>query len=205
MTAEAGPSDQPGAAGSPDVVAPRFPVVASTVVHQGLMMTLRVDRVDMPDGTAVDREVAQRPGAVAVVPLTSDGEVVLVRQYRHPVGRYELEIPAGLLDADDETEEEAAQRELSEEIGMAAGRLERLTRFWNSAGWSDEATTVFAGRDLYASAPDHEFTAQAEEADMAVLRMPLSSAIGKVRSEEITDAKTVIGLLLVAGDRSNGP
>lgn len=175
----------------------RYDVVESTVTHEGVMSTLRVDQVTMPGGDVASREVAQRPDAVAVVPLTTDGEVVMLRQYRHPVGRYELEIPAGLLDVKGEAEAEAAQRELVEEIGMTAGTLERLTRFWNSAGWSDEATTVFVGRDLRPAVPDDDFVAEHEEADMQVLRVPLAEAVALVRSGAITDAKTVIGLLLV--------
>lgn len=178
-----------------------FPVVGSDVTHEGVMVTVRVDRVAMPDGE-VDREVARRPSAVAVVPLTDAGEVVLLRQYRHPVGGYELEIPAGLLDIEDEPEDAAAQRELAEEIGMRAGRLRRLTRFWNSAGWSDEATTVFVGTQLQPAAPDDGFVADAEEADMQVLRLPLAAALARVRDGRIADAKTIVGLLLVGGDLS---
>lgn len=177
-----------------------FAVVESTVTHEGVMSTLRVDRIAMPGGWVASREVAQRPDAVAVVPLTTDGEVVMLRQYRHPVGRHELEIPAGLLDVEGEAEREAAQRELAEEIGMTAGTLERLTRFWNSAGWSDEATTVFVGRDLSPATPDDDFVPEAEEADMQVLRVPLAEAVALARSGAITDAKTVIGLLLVGCD-----
>ena len=186
--------------GRAPAAAAHFPVVESTVTHEGMMSTLRVDRIAMPGGRVASREVAQRPDAVAIVPLTSDGDVVMLRQYRHPVGRYELEVPAGLLDVDGEEEADAAQRELTEEIGMAAGTLERLTRFWNSAGWSDEATTVFVGRDLRPATPDDDFVAEAEEADMQVLRVPLAEAVALVCSGEITDAKTVIGLLLVGCD-----
>ena len=178
----------------------RFDVVDSTVTHEGVMSTLRVDRVAMPGGRVASREVAQRPDAVAVVPLTDDGEVFMLRQYRHPVGRYELEIPAGLLDVEGESEADAAQRELAEEIGMTAGTLDRLTRFWNSAGWSDEATTLFVGRDLSPATPDDDFVAEAEEADMEVLRVPLAEAVALVRTGAVTDAKTVIGLLLVGCD-----
>jgi 8-oxo-dGTP pyrophosphatase MutT (NUDIX family) len=181
----------------------RFPVVDSQVHYEGPMSTVRVDEVQMPGGSVATREVAHRPDAVAVVPMTADGEVVLVRQYRHPVRRYELEIPAGLLDVEGESEEETAQRELAEEIRMTAGRLERLTRFWNSAGWTNESTTVFVGHDLRPATPD-DFVAQAEEADMAVLRVPLAEAVAKARNGEITDAKTVIGLLLVAGSGDRG-
>lgn len=181
----------------------RYDVIESTVTHEGVMSTLRVDKVAMPSGRVAPREVAQRPDAVAVVPLTTDGDVIMLRQYRHPVGRYELEIPAGLLDVEGESEAEAAQRELVEEIGMTAGTLERLTRFWNSAGWTDEATTVFVGRDLRPAAPDDDFVPEGEEADMEVLRVSLADAVARARSGAVTDAKTVIGLLLVGCDAAD--
>lgn len=189
---------------STDQSAVAFPVVGSDVTHEGLMVTVRVDQVAMPDGNTVSREVARRPNAVAVVPLTDDAEVVMLRQYRHPVGRYELEIPAGLLDVEGEPEDAAAQRELAEEIGMRAGRLRRLTRFWNSAGWSDEATTVFVGTQLQPATPDDGFVAEAEEADMELLHVPLADALEHVRAGRITDAKTIVGLLLAGGHGSLG-
>jgi 8-oxo-dGTP pyrophosphatase MutT (NUDIX family) len=176
-----------------------FEVIASEVTHEGVMSTLRVDEVAMPAGGVASREVAVRPDAVAIVPLTDDGDVVMLRQYRHPVGRYELEIPAGLLDVDGEAPEDAVQRELAEEAGMRAATVRRLTRFYNSAGWTDESTTVYLGTGLSPAAPDDGFEAEAEEADMQVLRMPFAKAVAMARRGEITDAKTVIGLLLVAG------
>jgi len=175
-----------------------FEVTASRVTHRGMLTTVRVDTLRAPDGTSVEREIAERPDAVGMVPLTADGEVILVRQYRHAVGRYELEIPAGLLDVEGEAADAAAQRELIEEIGMTAGTLRRLICFSNSAGWSDEATEVFLATDLREAALDAGFVADAEEADMTVLRVPLDDAVAAVRRGEIRDAKTVIGLLLVA-------
>lgn len=184
--------------GGQDVQASDFSVASSKVTHEGMLTTLRVDTVRMPDGEAVEREIAQRPNAVAMVPLTDAGEVILVRQYRHAVGAHELEIPAGLLDVDGESEDDAAQRELAEEIGATAGTLRRLIRFHNSSGWSEEATIVFRATDLTeATAPDG-FVAEGEEAAMTVVRMPLHDAVAAVHRNEITDAKTVIGLLLVA-------
>jgi ADP-ribose pyrophosphatase len=179
-----------------------FVTAESAVTHRGVLTTMRVDTLHTPDGSTVQREVAERPNAVAMVPLTGDGDVILVRQYRHPVGRHELEIPAGLLDIEGEREEDAAQRELAEEIGMAAGTLRRLLCFHNSGGWSDESTTVFVATDLR-DAEASDFVAEAEEADMAVLRMPLGDAVAAVHRGEIQDAKTVIGLLLVATNRSS--
>jgi len=190
--------DVAGAGGGHGPQTARFPVAASEVTHEGMLTTLRVDTVRMPDGEAVLREIAQRPDAVAMVPVTDDGEVILVRQYRHAVGAYELEIPAGLLDVDGESEEVAAQRELAEEIGVTAGTLARLIRFHNSSGWSEEATIVFLASDLRAAAAPEGFEAEGEEADMTVVRMPLDDAVAAVHRNEIADAKTVIGVLLVA-------
>jgi 8-oxo-dGTP pyrophosphatase MutT (NUDIX family) len=179
-----------------------FAVTSSAVTHRGMLTTMRVDTVHTPDGSTVQREVAERPNAVAMVPLTADDQVILVRQYRHPVGRYELEIPAGILDIEGEREEAAAQRELAEEIGMTAGSLRKLLCFHNSGGWSDEATTVFLATDLRDAATS-DFVAEAEEADMSVHRIPLDEAVAAVHRGEIQDAKTVIGLLLVATDRAS--
>lgn len=179
-----------------------FAVAASTVTHEGVLTTMRVDTVRMPDGGTVEREIAERPNAVAMVPLTDTGEVVLVRQYRHAVGRYELEIPAGLLDVEGEPEDDAAQRELAEEIGVTAAVLRRLTCFHNSSGWSDEATIVYLATGLRDAAIDG-YVAEAEEADMTIVRMRLDDALAAVLRGEISDAKTVIGLLFVATDAAS--
>lgn len=175
-----------------------FAVTQSQVTHEGMLTTLRVDTVRMPDGDTAEREIASRPDAVAMVPVTAGGEVVLVRQYRHAVGGYMLEVPAGLLDVDGEDTDEAAQRELAEEIGVRAGTLERALTFHNSSGWSEESTIVYIATNLREVTPPEDFTAEAEEADMDVVRVPLTDAIAAVRRGEITDAKTVIGLLYVA-------
>jgi 8-oxo-dGTP pyrophosphatase MutT (NUDIX family) len=179
-----------------------YAVASSAVTHRGVLTTMRVDTVHTPDGSTVQREVAERPNAVAMVPLTADNEVVMVRQYRHPVGRYELEIPAGLLDVEGEREEDAAQRELAEEIGMTAGTLREVLCFHNSSGWSDEATTVFVATGLR-PAQAGDFAAEAEEADMSIHHVPLDDAVAAVHRGEIRDAKTVIGLLLVATERAS--
>lgn len=175
-----------------------FPVESSHRAYDGVLSHVRVDQVRMPDGGVVSREVVEHPDAVAVVPLEADGTVVLLRQYRHPVGQLVLEVPAGILDVAEEERADAARRELAEEAGLAAGTLEELVRFHNSAGWTDEATTIYLATDLQAvDAPDG-FVADAEEADMEVVRLPLTAAVAMVARGAVTDAKTVIGLLLAA-------
>jgi len=172
-----------------------FETVSSEVVYEGFS-TVRRDVVRMPDGEEVEREIVQHPSAVAIVPLRADGQVVLLRQYRHAIGRYVLEIPAGKLDVEGEPPHEAAQRELAEEIGQRASRLVVLTEFVNSSGWATETTTVYLGSDLQEVARPDGFRAEAEEADMEIVVLPLAEALDQVRSGAIADAKTIIGLLL---------
>jgi len=180
------------------VTAGWFATVASNTPYEGAFLSVRVDEVAMPDGTTAHREVIGHLGAVAVVPVMDDGTVVLLKQYRHAIGRYNVEIPAGKLDVEGEDFEAAAQRELVEEIGHRAGRLDHLTTFLNSAGWTDEVTHVYLGRELEGATPPPEFQPKAEEADMEVLRLPMSECLAMVDEGSLTDAKTVIGLLLAA-------
>ena len=173
-----------------------YAVVSTTMTHSGVLSNVRVDEVRMPGGETARREVVEHDNAVAVVAIDPDGKVVLLRHYRHPVGRRMLEIPAGKLDVEGESPEAAAHRELVEEAGLRAARLDPLIHFFNSAGWSDEATTVYFTDEVTPGAPDDDFTALDEEADLEVIRMPIAEAVAAVESGEICDAKTVIGLLL---------
>lgn len=175
-----------------------FETLDRTAAFQGTFATVRIDRVRMPDGTVADREVVEQDDAAAVVPLLDDGTVILLRQYRQPFGDYVLEIPAGKLDHEGEGPEETAARELVEETGWRARRLERLTAFRNSAGWTDEVTTVYLGTGLTHEGVPDDFEREAEEEDMEVVRLPLDEAVAEVRAGTITDAKTIIGLLLAA-------
>ncbi len=124
----------------------------------------------------------------------------MLRQYRHPVGERLLELPAGKLDVDGESREDAARRELCEEVGLEAGELVELATFHNSAGWTDESTTVYLARDVRPAPTPPGFTATAEEADMEVVRLPLAQAVALAAAGELCDAKTIVGVLL-AGHR----
>lgn len=175
-----------------------YRVEDSEVVYDGVLSTVRVDRVRMPDGSVAEREVVAHLDAVAVVAIDADGSVVLVRQHRHALGRRMLELPAGMLDVDGEDDRTAAQRELAEEVGLQARSWRRLIRFHNSAGWTDETTTVYLAEGLEPVAAPEDFTPEAEEADMEVVRLPLGEAVSAARRGEISDAKTLVGLLLAA-------
>lgn len=180
-----------------------YQVQSTTVTHEGTLSTVRVDQVVMPDGSVADREVVEHDSAVGVVAIESDGTVVLIRHYRHAVGERMLEIPAGKLDVEGEAPIDAARRELAEEVGLEADGFVELIHFANSAGWSDEATTVYLAAAARPCGTPEGFTAEHEEADIEVVRMSLDDALARIDAGEITDAKTVIGLLLAHRHLSN--
>lgn len=174
-----------------------YETLSSETVYDGYS-TVRRDELRMPDGTTGVREYVDHDDAVAMVPVMSDGSVLLLKQYRHPLGRYLLEIPAGKLDQQGEEPAAAAQRELREEVGYAAGNLHELTRFHNSAGWTTETTTVYLATELSEQPAPDGFEPTGEEADMEIVRIPLLDAVEQARRGSLTDAKTILGLLLAA-------
>lgn len=166
---------------------------AERPVHEGAVITTSVGSFTAPDGSSFERDLVHHPGAVSVVPLTDDGRVVFVRQYRAALDRVLLEIPAGKRDVADEPPEVTAGRELTEEIGRAAGSLTLLAEFHNSPGFSDEHSYVYLGRDLTEVADDRQGV---EEQHMTVELVPLASVPELIASGELTDAKSIIGCLL---------
>ncbi|HEY2723913.1 MAG TPA: NUDIX hydrolase [Pseudonocardiaceae bacterium] len=172
-----------------------FAVTDSETVYRGRILALRRDRVVMPGGRIAVREVVEHQGAVAILPLDDDGSVVMIDQYRHPVGRRLRELPAGLLDADGEAPVTTAQRELVEEIGCTARDWSVLVDLTPSPGFSDEAVRVFLARGLTEvgrPAVDGD-----EEADLEVVRLPLLDAVRQALAGEIVNAASVAGLLAV--------
>ena len=172
-----------------------FETVDSRVVHEG-HVTLRIDRVRMPDGTA-EREVAVPPDAVGVVALVED-DVVLVRQHRQPIGRTTLEVPAGIRDVEGEDVIATGRRELAEECGLASDDWSVLTTIHVSPGWCTEEVTLLLARDCHPVPAPPGFEASGEEAAMEVVRLPLAAAAQAVRDGTITDAKAALAVLLVA-------
>lgn len=172
-----------------------FQTVGSRVVHEG-HITLRIDEITTPDGV-VEREIAVPPDAVAVVALF-DGDVVLVRQHRQALGSTTLELPAGVLDHEGEQVEQAAARELAEECQLAARQWRVLTTLAPTPGWSTERVTLLQADGVHPAAAPEGFEPAAEEAAMEVVRLPLAAALEAVRDGTILDAKTAVGILLVA-------
>lgn len=182
-----------------------YRLLASETVFEGHVVSLRRDTVAMPGGGDSVREVVTHPGAVAVVALDDDGRVVLLRQYRHPVGQYLWELPAGLRDADGEPPLEAAKRELAEEVQLAAERWSLLTTTYSTPGFCDELVLVYLAEGLTEAARPDGFTAEHEELDMTVERVPLADAVQRVFDGGIRNASAVIGLLAAAQARIAGP
>ncbi|MGH8965221.1 MAG: NUDIX domain-containing protein [Actinomycetes bacterium] len=170
-----------------------FTVSSSDTLHVGRVVALRLDHVVMPGGRPAGREVIEHPGSVAVLPLGDDGSVVMIDQYRHPVGRRIRELPAGLLDAAGEDPVTAARRELVEEIGYTARDWSVLVDLVASPGFSDEAVRVFLARGL--TEVGRSTAGDDEEADLEVIRLPLAEAVRQVLAGEIINAPTVAGLL----------
>jgi ADP-ribose pyrophosphatase len=162
-------------------------------LHRGALISLGEGSFVGPDGDEFTRDIVHHPGAVSVVPLEADGTVLLVRQYRAAIDRELLEIPAGKRDVADEPPELTAHRELAEEVGRRAGRMELLGTFFNSPGFCDEFSYTYLARDL-SEVPIEAHSV--EESAMTIERVSLDDALGLVQSGEIVDAKTVIGLLL---------
>lgn len=176
---------------------PAFRHLGDRLVHQGHIWHVAVSTFEAPDGELFERDVVRSPGAVGVMPMLFDNGVpvvVFVRQYRGPLDRYVLEIPAGMRDVPDEPPEVTAGRELIEEVGLSPGRLDYLTHFYTSAGMTDSVLHLYLATEL---APVARNVHGPEETHMDVVQLPLAEAVEMVVRGEIHDAKTVIGLLLV--------
>ena len=178
----------------------QFETVASTDIYRGHVIALRADEVAMPDGRVARREVVEHFGAVAVVALDDQDRIVLIHQYRHPLGRRLWELPAGLLDEPGEEPVKAAARELTEEAGVVAGRWEVLVDVAASPGFTDEVVRVFLATDLTEVARPAAFGD--EEADLVVHRIDLAEAVRMVLAGDVVNAASVGGILATHAVRS---
>ncbi|MDX1892008.1 NUDIX hydrolase [Mycolicibacterium sp. 050158] len=169
-----------------------FSTVASETIYVGNIFALRADEVSMPGGRTARREVVEHYGAVGVVALDTDGNVALICQYRHPVGRRLWELPAGLLDMGAEAPHLSAARELEEEAGLRARDWGVLVDVISAAGFSDESVRLYLATGLTdVGRPD----AHDEEADLTLKWVPLAEAVDMVLSGEIVNSLAVAGIL----------
>lgn len=172
---------------------PGFRKLGEEPVWRGHLIQVGTGTFESPSGDRFEREVVHHPGAVVVVPLHDDGRVTVVRQYRSAIDAELLEVPAGKRDVDGEEPEVTAGRELAEEVGLLAGRMELMARFYNSPGFCDELTYLYLARDLSSVVNDAQGF---EEQHMTVTTVDLADVADLVQRGDIVDAKTIIGLSL---------
>jgi ADP-ribose pyrophosphatase len=170
-----------------------FKVLNHKVVYQGRVFTTTVDEIEYDSGNRSVREVAEHPGGAVVLPLLDDGRIVFVHQYRYPTNQYLYELPAGKLDAN-ERPEVCAARELTEETGFTADKIEKLTTIFTSPGFCNEKLHIFLARGL------HEGKQNLEEGELGLTLkyIPTKEAFHMVGTNEIVDAKTIAGLFFLS-------
>lgn len=166
----------------------------------GVLLNVFRDDVELPDGGTSVREWISHPGAAAVVPITDDGQTILIRQFRYPPRRTFLEVPAGKFDKEGEAPEDVAARELEEETGWKAGRLVHLGATYPCIGYSNEIIHFFVAHDLERGTQD---LSEGEFVD--VVTMGFEDAVAQARRGEILDMKTALALLMAASHLSEHP
>ncbi|MEK7234288.1 MAG: NUDIX hydrolase [Elusimicrobiota bacterium] len=171
--------------------------ISKKTVWHGNAVNFDVDTVRLPNGRIVTREYMSHPGAVGVVPFFDKNTVVMVRQYRHPVGEITLELPAGKIDPR-ESILACVKRELAEETGFTARKITPLIRYWPTPAFADEILHLFVATGLKAGCVNTD-----EDEFLEVVYMPFKKAVEMVRRGDIRDSKTVIGLLSCAVYRAS--
>jgi len=167
-------------------------------IYTGRVVRLDLDTVRFPDGSTGELELIRHPGAAAIVPCASDPPgadptILLIRQYRYATGGELWEIPAGTLDPGEDPEA-CARRELLEETGVTAARLQRLTSIWTTPGFTNEVIHLYLATGLTRGEPSRE-----RDEFIEVVPQPLSRVLALIRDGEIRDAKTVVAILYMAG------
>jgi 8-oxo-dGDP phosphatase len=198
--------DEARAAGVPDTsntqaarfldIPQQWPVISSVEDARGPIVTLRSDMVRMPDGDVSVRQVVEHPGAVAVAALDEAARILMIRQYRHPVGRLLWELPAGLRDVDGEPLLATAERELLEETGYRAQDWLVLADFFTSPGITTERIRMFLARGLtLVPESEREYIPQHEEAHLLVEWVPLEEAVARFLAGDLHNGVTGVGIL----------
>jgi len=171
-----------------------FKLITEELHYEGYAFKVFNTRWEAPGGEVFERDLVRHIGAVAVVPVTEDGEhLLLVSQFRTALGRRLLELPAGLRDVDGEAEVDTARRELEEEAGHVAGNIEHLVTLATAVGFTDESISIFLATDLRATEVHADGI---EEESMTVERVSFADVDDLIASGELVDAKTVAGILL---------
>lgn len=172
-----------------------IPATSSRLIHKGMVWDLVSDTFDF-NGEELTREFVKHTGAVAVLTINDRDELLLLRQYRRPVGKYLMEFPAGLLDVPGEPILECAKRELAEEAKLQASHWEELISFHATPGGNSETITVFVARGL--SVADSDYVTSGEEKDMPQSWVPIKEALESVLRSEIMSPTAVVGIMAYA-------
>lgn len=175
-----------------------------SVRYDGRIWNVVTDTVRLPDGTVVERDIVDHPGAVGIVALDDEDRVLLIRQYRQPVGGYLFELPAGLRDVSGEHPLSTAQRELLEESGYVAREWHVLVDFFNSPGGSTEAFRCYLARGLSEVDGGRPATGEAEEAHLPRTWLTLDDAVDLALGGDLHNPTTVTGVLAAAAARDRG-
>lgn len=186
-----------------DAVDPK-PILSSTPRYDGRIWSVRTDEVQWSEDTVIHRDFTVHTGAVGIIALDSDDRVLLVRQYRHPVGMYLFEPPAGLLDVAGEPPLETAQRELLEEAGLTAQTWHVLYDCFTTPGGSTEAFRCFLARDLSLAPSGRSLTGEAEESELPQAWVPLDEAKDLVLAGKVQNPTAVSGILAAWSARAEG-
>ena len=165
-------------------------------IYDGRIFTVRIETIALPKGGELRAEIIRHPGSVVIVPVTEAGAIVLVRQYRHAIGRSVWELPAGGLKRGEDPRA-AAQRECHEEIGQIPGRLEALGSFYPTPGYCDEEMHIYRASSLRRPTADDARAHQDEDEDIESRAFAVSEIRALIASGEIVDLKTVAGLALI--------
>ena len=180
---------------------PPFRRLRSERPFRGRLVAVRVDQIVDAGGRTATREVVEHPGAVAALAVDEDGQVLLVEQWRHPVGARVLEVAAGTYDVDAETVEDALRRELAEELRVEGGTLTWLASFCTTPGWSDEVLDLYLAEGVRPIAGEHPGQ-DWEEAGLHVVRVSVEEAVERTTRASPGDAKTLVALGLYGLKRS---
>lgn len=163
-------------------------IISNKTVYKGRIFNVVKNNISENNSDYV-REVITHNGSAVIIPIINETEIILVKQYRHAAEKFLLELPAGSVE-DDETVEECAFREVEEEVGMKAGKMEMLTEFYVSPGFLAEKMYIFLATELTQSQQNLD-----EDENLSIVKMTFSEAFEKVRNNEIEDAKTMLGLI----------
>lgn len=167
--------------------------ISGESVFDGVLLHVKRDTVKLPNGHEAVREWIKHPGAASVIPLLPDGRIIMVRQYRYPVEKVTLEVPAGKFDREGEDGETCARRELEEETGYHADKIEKLTTIATTVGFSNEYIQLFAATGLTPGKQHPD-----EDEFINTVKVPLTEALAMIEDGQIIDAKTIISVLLLA-------